>query len=114
MSLEPPFLDPEYSEAEFWGVISDFGESSNQWGPYKFLVTRATIKHAQLGDRESTVKIKVGQESEGNLYLLGFTNLSELLGRSVKFHRKHAVIENRDSKWFVACQVKDAPKESKK
>ena len=110
MSIEPPFLDPEYSEKEFWGVISDFGEGSNKWGQYKYIVTRAIIKHAQLGDRESTVKIKIGKESEGNLYLLGFKHLSETLGRSVKFTRMEGTIENQSRKWFVACSVKEVGK----
>lgn len=114
MSLEPPFLDPEYSEAKFWGEISAFGEGSSQFGPYKYVVLRAVIKHAQLGNRTATVKVKIGQQSEGNLYLLGIEHLSELIGRSVKFHRMDGEIEGQKRMWFVACQVKAAPKESKK
>lgn len=113
MSLEPPFLDPEYSEAEFWGEISAFGEGSSQYGPYKYVVLKAVIKHTQLGERTATVKIKIGQQSEGNLYLLGIEHLSELIGRSVKFTRLSGEIEGQARKWFVACQVKEA-KEPKK
>lgn len=120
MSLEPPFLDPEYSEIKFWGVISAWGEGSNQWGPYKFLITRALVKHAALGDSEKTVKIKVGQQSEGNLYLLGFTHLSETVDRTLEFTRVSAKIEGQERMWFEVTSAKAAtrpvplPKESEK
>lgn len=107
MSLEPPFLDPEYSKKEFWGAISDFGEGSNQWGPYKFLVTRTLVRHATLGDSEQTVKIKIGNESEGNLYQMGFSHLSECVNRSIKFVRTLAKIDGEERMWFVATLTRD-------
>ena len=113
MSLEPPFLDPEYSKKEFWGVISDFGEGSNQWGPYKFLVTRALVRHATLGASEQTVKIKIGNESEGNLYQMGFSHLSECVSRTIQFVRTSAKIDGDERMWFVATNVKEVAKEKK-
>lgn len=107
MSLSPPFLDPEYSENQFWGVITDSGEGETSFGPHKFLVTKALVKHATMGDTERTVKIKVGKESEGNLYLMGFRHLTECVGRTIQFTKMSGIIEGNERSWFVATSVKE-------
>lgn len=107
MSLEPPFLDPEYAERQFWGVISDSGEGETSFGPYKYLVTKALVKHATMGDAERTVKVKVGKESEGNLYRLGFRHLTECVGRTIQFTQMTGVIEGKERMWYVATSARE-------
>lgn len=114
MSITPQFLDTDYAHAEFWAKVLEFGEAEGRYGEYHFVIVQAPVKHATLGESEIPVKIAVNKESQTNLYILGIRNLSEIIGREVKFMKFDRGTGDDVTQILVISQIKPATEEKKK